>query len=98
MKLRELRFLADENVSPKVVAFLRAQHLDVLDVKVRGWQDHADSDLLVTAHRENRWVLTHDADFGALVSGRVTRSTASSTSVSKTPRPLTSSLTSSSYF
>jgi len=67
MKLRELRFLADENVSPQVVAFLRAQQLDVLDVKEQGWQGRADADLLATAHRESRWVLTHDADFGTLV-------------------------------
>jgi len=31
MKFQELRILTDENVSPKVVAFLRHHGLDVLD-------------------------------------------------------------------
>ncbi len=66
MKFHQLRLLADENVSPKVVAFLRAQGIDVLDTKERGWQGKSDDELLETAYQENRWVLTHDSDFGSL--------------------------------
>lgn len=66
MKFRRLRLLADENVSPKVVAFLRSHDIDVLDSKEQGWQGRSDDELLETARREDRWVLTHDADFGTL--------------------------------
>lgn len=38
MKFRELHILADENISPKIVAFLRNEGLDVLDTKEQGWQ------------------------------------------------------------
>ena len=66
MKLHQVRILADENVSPTVVAFLRSQGIDVADTKERGWQGKSDDELLETAYRENRWVLTHDSDFGSL--------------------------------
>ena len=66
MKLHQVRILADENISPKVVAFLRSQGIDVVDTKERGWQGKSDEELLETAYQENRWVLTHDSDFGSL--------------------------------
>ena len=37
MKFQQVRILADENISPKVVAFLRSQGIDVVDTKERGW-------------------------------------------------------------
>lgn len=66
MTFRELRLLADENISPKVVAFLRQQGLDVLDVKEQGWQGQDDETLLAKAYQDQRFVLTYDADFGRL--------------------------------
>ena len=66
MRFHQLRLLADENVSPKVVAFLRSRGLDMLDVKEQGWQGRSDDELLEIAYRESRWILTHDTDFGAL--------------------------------
>ena len=66
MKFQQVRILADENISPKVVAFLRSQRIDVVDTKERGWQGKSDDELLEAAYRENRWVLTHDSDFGSL--------------------------------
>ena len=66
MKFQQVRILADENISPQVVAFLRSQGIDVVDTKERGWQGKSDDELLETAYRENRWVLTHDSDFGSL--------------------------------
>ena len=66
MKFHQLRVLTDENVSPKVVAFLRNHGLDVLDTKEQGWQGKSDDDLLEIAYQDKRWVLTHDADFGTL--------------------------------
>jgi predicted nuclease of predicted toxin-antitoxin system len=66
MKFQELRILTDENVSPKVLAFLRNQGLEVLDTKEQGWQGKSDDELLEIAYQEKCWVLTHDADFGTL--------------------------------
>lgn len=38
MNLNMTRFFADENISPKVVSYLRENAADVLDVKECGWQ------------------------------------------------------------
>jgi predicted nuclease of predicted toxin-antitoxin system len=67
MKFSTLSILSDENISPKVVAFLRQCGLDVLDTKVQQWYGKDDDELLDTANREQRFILTHDSDFGTLV-------------------------------
>ena len=66
MKFHELKVLSDENISPKIVSFLREKGLDVLDTKEQSWYGKSDDELLEIAYRENRWILTHDSDFGAL--------------------------------
>lgn len=66
MKLWEIKLLTDENISPKVVTFLRQSGLDVLDTKEQQWFGTSDEDLLKVAYREQRFILTHDADFGTL--------------------------------
>jgi len=66
VKFHELRILTDENISPKIVVFLRNHGLDVLDTKEQGWHGKSDDELLEIAYQEKRWVLTHDADFGTL--------------------------------
>lgn len=66
MTLRGLRFLSDENVSPRVVSFLREHGCDVLDVKEEGWLGTDDCSLLRRAWRDKRVVISHDRDFGRL--------------------------------
>lgn len=66
MKLRTLKILTDENISPKVVSFLRQDGFDVLDTKEQQWYGKDDDELLHTAYGEQRFVLTHDSDFGTL--------------------------------
>jgi predicted nuclease of predicted toxin-antitoxin system len=66
MKLRQIRILADENLSPKVVDSLRQLGIDVLDTKEEQWHGASDETLLTIAHQEQRFVLTHDSDFGTL--------------------------------
>lgn len=66
MKLQQIKILTDENISPKVVAFLRQVGFDIRDVKEEQWFGTADEALLNLAYQEDRFVLTHDADFGAL--------------------------------
>ncbi len=58
VKFNTLNWLADENVSPRVIQFLRQQPLDVLDVKELGWQGKEDSYLLSQAYLANRVMLT----------------------------------------
>ena len=66
MKIQDVKILADENISPKVVGFLRNIGLDVLDVKEQHWYGQNDEALLDTAYRDHRFILTHDSDFGTL--------------------------------
>ncbi len=66
MKFTDIKILTDENISPKIVVFLREAEIDVRDVKEEGWHGRLDEELLQIAYQEDRFVLTHDADFGAL--------------------------------
>lgn len=66
MKPGHSRILTDENVSPRVVAFLRATGYDVSDIKELGLFGLPDREVLARAHEEQRIVITHDADFGML--------------------------------
>lgn len=66
MKFTDIKILTDENISPKVVTFLRKVDIDVRDVKEEQWHGRPDDELLQIAYQEDRFVLTHDADFGAL--------------------------------
>jgi predicted nuclease of predicted toxin-antitoxin system len=66
MRLQDVKILTDENISPKVVKFLRKVGLDVLDVKEQHWYGQNDEALLDIAYRDHRFVLTHDSDFGTL--------------------------------
>lgn len=66
MKFASLKFLSDENISPRVVSFLRHNGIDVIDAQEEGWQGKTDSYLLEKAYDDNRFVITHDSDFGTL--------------------------------
>lgn len=66
MKLRDFGLLADQNLHPDVVAFLRGAGFDVLAVHEAGLSGESDTNLLSRAFGENRVVVTHDADFGTL--------------------------------
>jgi predicted nuclease of predicted toxin-antitoxin system len=64
MKLQDIKILTDENISPKVVMSLRQSGYDVLDTKEQRWWGKEDQDLLNIAYQEQRFLLTHDSDFG----------------------------------
>lgn len=66
MRLSDFKLLTDENVSPRVVAFLRDNGFDVLDVKESSLNGTSDRFLLDLALKEKRFMVTHDADFGTL--------------------------------
>ena len=58
-----MRFLAEENVSRLVVARLRAAGLDVTAIGETS-SGALDNDVLATASREGRILITEDRDFG----------------------------------
>ena len=66
MKFNSVKILADENISPRILSFLRAKGIDAADVKEKGWQGSNDRYVLDMAYADERFVLTHDSDFGTL--------------------------------
>jgi len=66
VNLRGAAYLTDENIHADVVAFLRGEGCDVLDVKESGLVGLDDLPLIQRAFAEQRVVLTHDSDFGKL--------------------------------
>jgi predicted nuclease of predicted toxin-antitoxin system len=71
LRLRDFSFLTDENIHSAVVADLRAQGFDALDVCEEGWRGAEDAALLRLACSLNRIVVTHDRDFGNLSIARL---------------------------
>lgn len=71
MSNEDHRLVADENIHPQVVTFLRQLECDVLDLKESERLGLTDMDLLRISDGQKRILLTHDADFVsyALVSG-----------------------------
>ena len=66
MKLSQFAFLADENINPEVVAFLRQRGMDVVAAAELGLAGAADTEILRVAFETARVVLTHDSDCGTL--------------------------------
>ena len=66
MKIRDFPLLADQNLHTDVVAYLRAEGFDVVDVGQAGLIGDTDAAILAHATAQGRIVLTHDADFGSL--------------------------------
>jgi predicted nuclease of predicted toxin-antitoxin system len=58
--------LADENIHPGVVSYLRQQERDVRPIVEEGLFGESDRALLRIAYADGRVVLTHDSDFGTL--------------------------------
>ena len=66
MNALEFRVLADENIRPEVVAYIRQNGGDVVTVAEAEMLGADDVDILHYAAVEKRIVLTHDRDFGQL--------------------------------
>ena len=67
MKLHEFPLLTDENIDPDVVAFLRQNGFDVVDIKEAGLQASSDIDIIKIAHSAGRVIITEDYDFCHIV-------------------------------
>src|SRR5262249_29417101 len=57
------RFLVDESLGPEAAAYLRDQGWNCRFVGEVGLLGHSDEDLYAYGRRDDRIVLTHDADF-----------------------------------
>jgi predicted nuclease of predicted toxin-antitoxin system len=66
LKPLDFPILADENVHPEVIEFLRNVGLDVDSVAEQGNFGLSDTGVLQQATEAERVVLTHDSDFGGL--------------------------------
>lgn len=62
-----MRFLLDENIDLRLVAFLRSLGHDVTAIATDYQRSIADLDVLTLARTEQRIVITRDRDFGELV-------------------------------
>lgn len=61
-----MKFLTDENVSPKIVRALRKAGHAVLDIKEEGLQGISDNLIIKRARRLKRIIVSEDLDFGNL--------------------------------
>jgi predicted nuclease of predicted toxin-antitoxin system len=66
VKALDFPLLADENIHPEVIHFLRAAGLDVRSVAEQGNFGLSDTEVLQQATEAGRVVLTHDSDFGGI--------------------------------
>jgi predicted nuclease of predicted toxin-antitoxin system len=66
VKALDFPLLADENVHPDVIVFLRDIRLDVESIAEQGKFGLPDAQVLQQATESNRAVLTHDSDFGGM--------------------------------
>lgn len=66
MKALDFPLLADENVHPDVIVFLREAGLDVESISEQGKFGLPDGSVLQQANESSRVVLTHDSDFGGM--------------------------------
>lgn len=63
MKLREQKFLADENIPPNVVSYLKKENIEVISVAEQGLISKPDNFLMDYAEQEHLIVITQDEDF-----------------------------------
>lgn len=63
-----MKFLVDMGISPKTVVFLKNLGYDAVHLLDQGLNQLGDPDILKKAQEEARILLTHDLDFGELVS------------------------------
>lgn len=65
-----MRFLVDANLSPRVASLLASAGHDAVTVREVGLASASDEDVLEHASSEQRVLVSHDTDFGALLAFR----------------------------
>lgn len=61
-----MKLLADENIDPQIIEWLRAEGYDVFAIRENA-SGAADMDVLAVANEQSRAIITRDKDFGELV-------------------------------
>ncbi|MFH1347561.1 MAG: DUF5615 family PIN-like protein [Candidatus Margulisiibacteriota bacterium] len=61
-----MKFLADENISPKTIEFIRKAGYDIVGVREVGLKGKKDKDIVDFAIKEKRTVITFDLDYGEI--------------------------------
>lgn len=67
MKLSDFKLLADENIDPELIDYLRDHGFDIKGVKEVGMIAAKDPAWLDLARKEDRVIVTQDSDFGKIV-------------------------------
>jgi predicted nuclease of predicted toxin-antitoxin system len=67
MHISQFKFLTDENMPPRAVAWLRQQGFDIFDIKSEGLGGTKDEDILPIAEAQNRVIITQDSDLGNIL-------------------------------
>ena len=62
-----MKFLADENLFPQVVAYLRKSGHDVMDIHEAGFTQITDDEIIKIAATEERSIITFDKHFGDIL-------------------------------
>jgi predicted nuclease of predicted toxin-antitoxin system len=66
MKLKEFSYLADENIAPATIEFLRSYLNDVISIHDVALVSAKDVEILDFATQQKRIVITQDSDFGTI--------------------------------
>jgi predicted nuclease of predicted toxin-antitoxin system len=61
-----VRFLANENISPLTVSFIKDLGYDIKSVKETGLKGASDSQVVQFALQEKRWIITLDLDYAEI--------------------------------
>lgn len=67
MRPLDFPLLADENIHPDVIMFLRKNGCDIESIFDKSMQGATDKQILSYAYDNGKVVLTHDNDFGGLI-------------------------------
>lgn len=61
-----MKFIADENIAPETVEFIRNQGYDIIDVYQAKLSGQRDVDIIEYAEKHNRTIISFDLDFAEI--------------------------------
>lgn len=65
-----MRFLIDANLSPRLATLLASEGHDAVAIRQVGLSEASDNEIVDYAAKDDRIVVSHDTDFGALLTFR----------------------------